>query len=153
MNSPLHVEVSDGAAGQIRVAEAWWRANRPKAPNAIREELERASVLIAVQPDIGASAREVALEGVRRIHLRRIRHYLYFRTLNRRSAIGHAPPGPGHRIAVRDELFRLRHCLRDNLAGRKVDESKAQITRALSEPPKYMRALLEVVPVGTWVVV
>ena len=79
MNSPLHVEVSDGAAGQIRVAEAWWRANRPKAPNAIREELERASVLIAVQPDIGASAREVALEGVRRIHLRRIRYYLYYR--------------------------------------------------------------------------
>jgi hypothetical protein len=36
----LHVEVSGLAAEQIRVAEAWWRTNRPKAPNAIREELE-----------------------------------------------------------------------------------------------------------------
>jgi hypothetical protein len=79
VTGPLPVEVSDEAAGQIRVAEAWWRANRPKAPNAIREELERASALITVQPDIGARAREITLEGVRRIHLRRIRYYLYYR--------------------------------------------------------------------------
>jgi len=41
----LHVETSGLAAEQILVAEAWWRTNRPKAPNAIREELERASTL------------------------------------------------------------------------------------------------------------
>jgi hypothetical protein len=79
VNPPLHVEVSDEAAGQIRVAEAWWRTNRPKAPNAIREEVERGSALIAVQPDIGARARRLALKDVRRIHLRRIRYYLYYR--------------------------------------------------------------------------
>jgi plasmid stabilization system protein ParE len=79
VSAPLHVEVSDGAAGQIRIAEAWWRTNRPKAPNAIREEVERASALLALQPDIGASARGIRLEGVRRIHLRRIRYYLYYR--------------------------------------------------------------------------
>ena len=54
MSRPLHVEVSDLARAQIRAAEAWWRVNRPKAPNAIREELERASLLISVQPEIGA---------------------------------------------------------------------------------------------------
>jgi len=43
VSEALHVEVSGVAAEQVRVAEAWWRTNRPKAPNAIREELERAS--------------------------------------------------------------------------------------------------------------
>jgi hypothetical protein len=35
------------AKAQIRAAEEWWRLNRPKAPNAIREELERAASLIS----------------------------------------------------------------------------------------------------------
>ncbi len=34
MSEPLHVEVSELAAGHIRAAEAWWRSNRSKAPNA-----------------------------------------------------------------------------------------------------------------------
>lgn len=53
MSEPLHIEVSALAATHIRAAESWWRLNRPKAPNAIREELERASSLIAVQPQVG----------------------------------------------------------------------------------------------------
>jgi plasmid stabilization system protein ParE len=75
----LHVEVSAVAAEQIREAEAWWRTNRPKAPNAIREELERASALVAAQPGIGSRARNVKLVAVRRIHLVRIRYHLYYR--------------------------------------------------------------------------
>jgi hypothetical protein len=47
VSQPLHIEVSDLANVQIDAAERWWRLNRPKAPNAIREELERASLLIA----------------------------------------------------------------------------------------------------------
>jgi plasmid stabilization system protein ParE len=76
---PLHVEVSDLAREQIRAVEEWWRVNRPKAPNAIREELERASQLISVQPEIGARARNISLAGVRRLHLTRVRYYLYYR--------------------------------------------------------------------------
>ena len=79
MTEPLHVEVSALAAAQVRTAEAWWRLNRPKAPNAIREELERASSLIAVQPQVGTRARNVTLLGVRRLHLARIRYDLYYR--------------------------------------------------------------------------
>jgi hypothetical protein len=45
VNRPLQIEVSDLAKAQIRAAEAWWRLNRPNAPNAIREELERALCL------------------------------------------------------------------------------------------------------------
>lgn len=64
MTAPRRVVVSDAAADQIRAAEAWWRVNRSKAPNAIREELERGAALIALQPDIGTRARAVALEGL-----------------------------------------------------------------------------------------
>jgi hypothetical protein len=68
VSRPLHVDVSDLAAAQIRAAEEWWRVNRLKAPNAIREELERASSLISVEPEIGLRARNVSLTGVRRVH-------------------------------------------------------------------------------------
>ena len=81
MSRPLHVEVSALAAAYIRAAEEWWRLNRPKAPNAIREDLERASSLIAVQPEIGARAQNLSLSGVRRLHLARIRYDLYYRVL------------------------------------------------------------------------
>ena len=77
--SPLHVEVSTLAAQQVREAEAWWRLNRTKAPNAIREELERISGLLAAQPQIGTRARNVMLVGVRRVYLARIRYDIYYR--------------------------------------------------------------------------
>jgi len=43
------------------------------------DSLERALQLIASQPAIGARARNVKLEDVRRVHLARIRYYLYYR--------------------------------------------------------------------------
>jgi len=64
---PLHIEVSDLARAQIRAAQDWWRINRPKAPNPIREELERASLLISVQPEIPARARSISLPGVKKL--------------------------------------------------------------------------------------
>jgi plasmid stabilization system protein ParE len=78
----LHVDVSDLAKTQIRAAEKWWRRNRPKAPNAIREELERASSLISLEPEIGMRARNVSLRGVRRVHLARVHYYLYYRVVS-----------------------------------------------------------------------
>jgi ParE toxin of type II toxin-antitoxin system, parDE len=81
VSGPLQIEVSDLATRQIRAAEQWWRLNRPKAPNAIREDLERASSLISVQPEVGARATNVSLAGVRRLHLARVRHYVYYRVV------------------------------------------------------------------------
>jgi plasmid stabilization system protein ParE len=78
---PLPIEVSDLARAQIRAAQDWWRVNRQKAPNAIREELERASLLISVQPEIGARARNISLAGVRRLHLARVRFHIYYRVV------------------------------------------------------------------------
>lgn len=88
MSEPLHVEVSELAAEQIRAAEAWWRLNRPKAPNAIREELERASSLIALQPGIGTRIRNATLVGVRRVLLARIHYDLYLPSRGGREAGG-----------------------------------------------------------------
>jgi hypothetical protein len=65
------------AARQVEEAGDWWRENRTKAPEALREELERALELIASQPDVGAIARNAKLAGVRRIFLSRVRYHLY----------------------------------------------------------------------------
>jgi hypothetical protein len=81
VSDPLHIEISALAAAQVRAAEAWWQLNRPKAPGAIRAELERASSLIAFQPHIGTRARNITLPGVRRLRLGRIRYDLYYRLL------------------------------------------------------------------------
>ena len=79
MTSLLPVRVVNSAARAIREASAWWIANRPKAPDAFAEEIERAFQLIASQPGVGARAQNAGLPDVRRIHLARIHYYLYYR--------------------------------------------------------------------------
>jgi len=78
MTEPLRIEFTSLAARHVREAEEWWRLNRPAAPNAVREELERLIPIIALQPRIGSGAINVKLTGVRRIHMRRISYHLYF---------------------------------------------------------------------------
>jgi plasmid stabilization system protein ParE len=79
VSGPLPIEVSELADSQICELDLWWRENRLKAPNAIDEEIERVSALIAFQPRIGTRSRNVTLPGVRRIHLERIHYDLYYR--------------------------------------------------------------------------
>ena len=81
MSGLLPIVVSELAAEQIRVANDWWRTNRPKAPNAFSEDLTQVTALLALQPHLGARARNSALAGVRRVHLARIRYDLYYRVL------------------------------------------------------------------------
>lgn len=81
MNPELSVRITALAARQIRAAEAWWRVNRMAAPNAIREELQRAFALIASQPQAGGRAENVRLPDVRRIYLARIKYHVYYHVL------------------------------------------------------------------------
>ena len=81
MSDPLPVVASPLAAEQIRVAEEWWRVNRSKAPDALRNDLEKASALLAIQPGIGARALNATLPGVRRVHLSRVRYDSYYRVI------------------------------------------------------------------------
>jgi plasmid stabilization system protein ParE len=82
VSRPLHIEINELAKAQVRAAEEWWRFNRPKAPNAIREDFEHAASLIASQPEVGTRARNVTLPDVRRLHLDRVRYYVYYRVIS-----------------------------------------------------------------------
>ncbi len=77
--TPLTVKVTRRAAREITKACEWWDANRPAAPGVLRSEIERVFGLIALQPGIGARARNAELDGVRRVHLSRLRYHLYYR--------------------------------------------------------------------------
>ena len=63
-------------------ANLWWRANRQQAPEALREELERAVQLIALQPELGATARNTKLLEVRRVLLSRVKYHVYYRVID-----------------------------------------------------------------------
>jgi plasmid stabilization system protein ParE len=77
----FRIDVGHVARRQIRKLSGWWRKNRTAAPAAVQDELTRAFNLILNQPQIGPPALDVDLPDVRRIHLSRIKHYLYYRVL------------------------------------------------------------------------
>lgn len=81
MSLPLLIEVSEVAKAQISELDLWWRQNRLKAPNAVREELERVSRLITFHPTIGARASNVKLPGVRRMFIERLHYHVYYRVI------------------------------------------------------------------------
>jgi plasmid stabilization system protein ParE len=82
VTAPLSVDFTRRAAAQTEAATQWWRDNRPLAPDALREELEQALQLIALQPAIGATAQNISLAGVRRILLSRVKYHLYYRMVD-----------------------------------------------------------------------
>ena len=79
MTSPLQIKVARNAQTQIEEAAAWWAQNRPLAPGAVRQDLDRILSLLAVEPGIGARAKRAKLRDVRRVTLTRIRYYVYYR--------------------------------------------------------------------------
>ena len=83
----LPIRVTPVADAQIQKAAGWWSANREKAPDAFKEELQRGFALISQQPDAGAKATNVKLKDVRRIHLSRIRYFLYYRVKEERVEV------------------------------------------------------------------
>ena len=79
VTSPLQIKVGRDAQTQIEEAAAWWAQNRPLAPGAVRQDLDRILSLLAVEPGIGARAKRAKLRDVRRVTLTRIRYYVYYR--------------------------------------------------------------------------
>jgi plasmid stabilization system protein ParE len=78
----LRLRITGRAASEIERAELWWSANRPAAPSAIREDLQSAFDLLLRQPGVGARVGNTRLSGVRRLHLGRIRYFLFYRVKN-----------------------------------------------------------------------
>ncbi|HSY48286.1 MAG TPA: type II toxin-antitoxin system RelE/ParE family toxin [Thermoanaerobaculia bacterium] len=69
------------ARRQINVAKAWWRANRPAAPNAIAEDLAAMLEVITMTPGIGRPATDVRTPNVRHLRLRRVGYVIYYRVI------------------------------------------------------------------------
>lgn len=80
MSPRLPVVVTRRAERQIEKAAGWWLDNRPAAPDALHDELRKGFDLIATNPNLGARAEKVSLQGVRRIYLSRVRYHLYYRS-------------------------------------------------------------------------
>lgn len=74
----LPVVITRRAARQVEAAAAWWRANRPAAPDALRDDLAVALNLIAEQPACGVPTAS-RFHGLRRIHLARVGYNVYYR--------------------------------------------------------------------------
>lgn len=101
MNARLPIAFTRRAARHVDEAGKWWRDNRTKAPDAVYEELANALQLVASQPEVGATARNVRLAGVRRVLLRRVHLHLYYRLVESPSrsiqvvALWHTSRGQG----------------------------------------------------------
>jgi plasmid stabilization system protein ParE len=75
----VNVRVTKRAQSQIDRAAQWWDENRDFAPDAFDEDLAKAFLLLSAEPGIGAPVLKARAEGVRRLHLARIRYHLYYR--------------------------------------------------------------------------
>jgi plasmid stabilization system protein ParE len=76
---PLTLRVTARAAAEIERAEKWWFENRPAAPNAFRADLRGAFTLLLREPGVGRRVGNTRLDDVRRLHLGRIRYFVYYR--------------------------------------------------------------------------
>lgn len=77
MKGRYRIHILDRARREIAINIAWWRVNRPAAPNAIRAELARARDLLAKNPEAGHAAEDHP--GIRRLLLDRVSYHLYYR--------------------------------------------------------------------------
>ena len=103
MNDPFVIIFTRDASREIREAKRWWRANRTKAPRALDDDLQEAFDLLATTPGVGTRAENVQLAGVRRLFLKRVHYFLYYRILAEEhvvevAALWHARRGSGPRL-------------------------------------------------------
>ena len=87
MTRPLQIAIAQRARRQITDLEGWWRTNRSAARGAVQQELTRVFRLLGRQPRAGSCALDGDLTEVRRIHMSKLRHYLYYRILDSDGAI------------------------------------------------------------------
>ncbi len=76
------IKVSARATAQIRRTRNWWLENRPDAPGAIDDEVQRAFAMLLEGSIVGQPVPTAKLRGVKRFHLRRIHYFLYYRTIS-----------------------------------------------------------------------
>lgn len=83
----LELHVTKRAARELDRVVAWWAANRPAAPGAVREDLQAALALLLEHPGLGVSVPEASSADVRRFHIERIRYWVYYRVRGNRLEV------------------------------------------------------------------
>jgi plasmid stabilization system protein ParE len=79
--------VAPSAEAQIRDAANWWIENRPKAPEAFAEDVERAFEIISSLPGTGEPVFHSRLKGLRRLLMGRVRYHLYYHVDQERETV------------------------------------------------------------------
>ena len=72
------VVVVDEADAQLREVVEWWVANRQAAPTLVIDEFERCVTLLESSPDIGTGFHRTTVPGVRRIVMKKTKHFVYY---------------------------------------------------------------------------
>lgn len=86
------------ADAQIREIDAWWRENRPAAPDLFLNELSESFGLITAAPHIGRLYRLAPIPQVRRLLLKETRYHVYYVIVAEEAivlALWHAQRGVG----------------------------------------------------------
>ena len=73
----MKVDLSEEARAQAHEIDAWWRENRPAAPELFTNELADALTKLEQKPNLGTPY-EAGTKKVRRVLLRRTHYHLYF---------------------------------------------------------------------------
>jgi len=72
------VSVTPEAEGQVRAIDAWWRSERPQAPDLFIEELAEAFEMVRHFAGAGQRVPHGGVSGVRRVLLRASRFHVYY---------------------------------------------------------------------------
>jgi plasmid stabilization system protein ParE len=72
------VVVVDEAEQQLREIVEWWLEKRHAAPLLVLDEFERCVNLLESSPDIGALFHRTQVPGVRRVVMRKPKHFVYY---------------------------------------------------------------------------
>lgn len=74
----MKVAFTPRARRRVVEVRAWWRANRPAAPELFEHELAEAVRALAEQPGLGRVYAAVAGRAMRRLLLRKTEQHLYY---------------------------------------------------------------------------
>lgn len=98
MSLAVRVVFHPRAAEEVATIDAWWKANRPTAPDMFASELEDVLAAVLQSPTLGAPAQSREFAGTRRTLMRRTRYHLYYRIDGQDLevlAVWHAQRGTG----------------------------------------------------------
>lgn len=75
----FQIRILPEAEEQARAVADWWRANRPAAPDLVKQELRRTFGVLAETPYIGSRYLRTRVPGVRRYPLKKTPYHVYYR--------------------------------------------------------------------------